>query len=256
MPKIATIERCIGPYTHTISFLKEQYLQPFGVNNCLYHQSPSKKAYSLKNHTWSVAYNSVPHIRYFHVVCIKEPSPFSKPLQHANHSFHCLLYQCWLGAIHVWSCPSRQNIHKTVNNYWLLNSITKASTIQLYFYNPAEFQKSFVYSLVVREMMVWLVCENLVSYASFQAFIFIDYCESCYEERGDNRMKTVDWREYSTLKVIIMPNREEEVERRHYSIKVTGGCLTNIIQSFSQLDLQIFFTAPKGHNYKKQPYIS
>ena len=92
MPKIATIERCIGPYTHTISFLKEQYLQPFGVNNCLYHQSPSKKAYSLKNHTWSVAYNSVPHIRYFHVVCIKEPSPFSKPLQHANHSFHSLPY--------------------------------------------------------------------------------------------------------------------------------------------------------------------
>ena len=42
-------------------------------------------------------------------------------------------------------------------------------------------------------------------------------------------MKTVDWREYSTLKVIIMPNREEEVERRHYSINVTGGCLTNII---------------------------
>ena len=90
--------------------------------------------------------------------------------------------------------------------------------------------------------MVWLVCENLVSYASFQAFIFIDYCESsCYEQsRGDNRMKTVDWREYSTLKVIIMPNREEEVERRHYSINVTGGCLTDIIQSFSQLDLQIF----------------
>ena len=103
-------------------------------------------------------------------------------------------------------------------------------------------------------MMVWLVCENLVSYASFQAFIFIDYCESsCYEQsRGDNRMKTVDWREYSTLKVIIMPNREER-SWRHYSINVTGGCLTNIIQSFSQLDLQIFFTVPKGHNCKKQP---
>ena len=49
-----------------------------------------------------------------------------------------------------------------------------------------------------------------------------------------------------------MPNREER-SWRHYSINVTGGCLTNIIQSFSQLDLQIFFTVPKGHNCKKQP---
>ena len=72
-------------------------------------------------------------------------------------------------------------------------------------------------------MKTWLV--TLLSRLSFLLIIVRVAAMS----RGDNRMKTVDWREYSTLKVIIMPNREEEVERRHYSINVTGGCLTNII---------------------------
>ena len=113
---------------------------------------------------------------------------------YSMQTIHFIAYQCWLGAIHVWNCPSGQNIHKTVNNYWLLNSsITKASLLL-----QNQFQKSFCLQFGRRRDDGWLVCENLVSYASFQAFIFIDYCESCYEERGDNRMKTVDWREQYT----------------------------------------------------------